>query len=415
MQTSMPSRLGVSLALLLSLSARADVFSVTGEIPGVTSNTADFESIEDLFETLESENLGRLLTGYTENSPAILSLDVRGLPAIATYSANSTTLTFTVPSLGIFEVFSGPTRDASEAQFEDFIESNGNDILKSMLKELAATTPIDPVAGNPNSVMAMMGVADFGFGTDFNMGPSMSVTDVMATGDNSSSSSTVSLGISAGRFSAGEYDNELISLPIQYTRYGKDPRHQFRLSMPISYTDTDGAATYNLSLGMGYRFPITDDWSLTPAVRAGAVGSEDLGSAAVVYSASLTSNYNFYLEDLKISLGNMVGYYATESLDAGDYEIDYDLQNGMTKNGLSFEGSTGGTLLDLPTSWQAAVVHSLFWGDDLYIEEFYDLSLTWGTRLANVAATSSSLRVGLSYTVGEKDFDGFRLNFGYTF
>jgi hypothetical protein len=431
------------IILVFPLGLRADVFSVNAKIENIEENTDTFNKIEDLFASFESaENITNLLASYNELSPASFDLNVRGLPATATYIENSQELTFRVPSLGIDLSFTGATRDDSQDMFTDFLEADGDDILQRMLQELVATTPIDPVAGNPNSAVARMGMADFGFGTDFNMGPAMAPSDVnwstatrggsgtLSTGGTSTdggprggagpvgeqSTSAWSLGLSAGRFSAGEYDNELISLPIQYTRYGEDPRRQLRISMPISYIDTEGSTSYNASLGIGYRFPIVnDDWSLTPAARVGAVGSEDLGSAAIVYSASLTSNYNFYLEDLKIALGNMVGYYATSSLDAGDYEIDYDLQNGMTKNGLSFEGSTGRKLLSQPTSWQVAGTWTLFWGDDLFIEEFYDIAVTWGTRLTNVSASTRTMRFGLTYTVGEHDFDGFRLNFGYTF
>lgn len=387
-----------------------DIFDVVATTPGETATTS-FTKFEDLFDSVQSQNIDKLLSSYTETSAAALQLNVRGLPALAIYNQNSPTLTFLVPSLGISETFTGADRDESEEMFQDYLKANGSGILTSMLQDLAANTPIDPVAGNPNSLLAQMGSSDFGVGTDLGIGPAGAPSSVPG---GAAGSSAMSLGFAAGRYSAGDYDPEALTLPIQYTHYMDDPRQQLRITAPLTYIDTQGSESYNLSLGAGYRFPITDDWALTPAARIGVLGSVDVGSAAIVYSGSLSSNYDLYFDDLKLTFGNMYGYYTTQSLDAGDYEIDYDLTNQMTKNGVGLEGSAGGELFQQPTSWQIAAANTYFWGDELYIDSYYDVAISWGTRLTQ-SGDLMSLRVGLTYTFDGDDYDGLRVDFGFTF
>lgn len=393
--------------------ARAEIFEATATSGGDYS-TQKFTSVGDLLDTATSDYLSSSLPSYTQTSVASIVLNVRGLPAVYQYEDASTTLTFEVPSLGISEQWTGATRDDSEQLGDDYLEKNGSGILTRMLQAMVATTPTDPVAGNPNSLMAQMGVSDFGMGTDFNFGPAGAPHSVSK---DSANSSAVSIGTSAGRFSAGDYDHDIFTIPIEYTHYMEDPRQQLRISAPLTYLDTEGSESYNGSLGLGYRFPvINDDWSLTPSLRVGYLYSDDLGSAAIVYSGSIASNYNLYYDDLKISVGNMLSYYTTESIDVNDYELDYDLTNQMTKNGIGFEGSTGGQLLQQPTSWQFAVAHTYFWGDELYIDSYFDFGVSWGTRDTDAHNSMNSMRFGLTYTyANEGDYDGLRLNFGFTF
>ncbi|MDH5525177.1 MAG: hypothetical protein OEY01_14470 [Desulfobulbaceae bacterium] len=397
----------VVLAFLVATPAHArDLFSLTAESEGETV-TVTFDAIEDIVDAVDSSSLDALVNAYTPTSVATLTLDIRGLPATVSYPGAGTTLIFTVPSLNISESFTGATRDASQQLFEDFLESDGAGILKKILQQLAATTPIDPVAGNPSSLMAVMGAADFDNGTDFS-------GDQPAGGEQVSNRNTLGLGLRYGSYSAGDYDQSVYTLPIKYTfRLDSDPSKQLILDIPISYVDTEGGKSYAAALGLGYRLPINNQWSLTPAVRVGGAGSVDLGSAAVIYSGSLTSNYNFNWDEIKVAIGNMAAQFKTTSISAGDYSIDYDLNNTMIKNGIGFEGQTDYTIFDKPTSWHFDVAHSAFFGDDLYVDSYLDISMSYGTKATN--AVLDNLRIGLTYTVGNNSYDGGRINFGYTF
>ena len=397
----------IILATLVATPVYAkDLFTLTAVSGGETATVA-FDAIEDIVDAVDSTSLDALISVYTPTSVATLTLDIRGLPATVSYLDTTTTLTFIVPSLNISETFTGATRDASQQLFEDFLESDGGGILKKILQALVETTAIDPVAGNPNSLMAVMGASDFGNGTDIGDGQ-------LAKGQAPSNANTLGVGLRFGSYSAGDYDQNVYTLPIKYTfRLDSDPRKQVILDLPISYVDTEGGKSYSVSMGLGYRFPMNDDWSLTPAARIGAAGSVDLGSAAIIYSGSLTSNYNLYWDDIKVSIGNMASQFKTTSVSAGDYSIDYDLTNTMVKNGVGFEGSVDYTMFGNPTSWQFDVAHSAFFGDDLYVDSYFDVSVSFGTRPTESAL--DNLRFGLTYTAGNNSYNGVRVNFGYTF
>lgn len=399
------------LTAMMATPAYAAVFTLSGSVNGGATETRQYQTIEDIVESVKSENLNTIFPTYNESSSINITLDVRGLDATVTAAANSTTLVFSIPDLDETVTFTGDTRDESQDQLQDYLESNQEGLLKKMLQELAATTAIDPVAGNPNSLLANMGAADFSMGVDFATAGGGALEEVKGGG---SSENSFGIGLRFGRYSAGGFDQDVYSMPLSYTfRFESDPRKQLLFDLPLSYADTDGSKTYGASLGIGYRHPISDDWSLTPSIRAGAVGSVDLGSAAIVYSGSLTSNYNLYWDDIKISIGNMGGYYKTTSVDAGDFSVDYDLTNGMFKNGVGFEGPVNFTIFGNPTSWQFSVAHTFFTGDDLYVDSYFDFAFSFGTRATQ--STWDRMRMGVTYTAGNNDFSGFQVNFGYTF
>ncbi|MDH3360405.1 MAG: hypothetical protein OEL55_05985, partial [Desulfobulbaceae bacterium] len=66
-----------------------------------------------------------------------------------------------------------------------------------------------------------------------------------------------------------------------------------------------------------------------------------------------------------------------------------------------------------PTSWQLDVANTLFSGDELFVDNYYDISASYGTRATKTAL--DNMRIGLTYTVGNNSYSGFQVNFGYTF
>jgi hypothetical protein len=145
------------------------------------------------------------------------------------------------------------------------------------------------------------------------------------------------------------------------------------------------------------------------------VGSRDLGSGALVYSGSTTSNYNFYLGDGILSIGNMLGFYRTGSLAVGGYEVDYDLTNYVLRNGIDLEGSLDFRIFGGRTTWQLSVVDTRFFGDELFVERYNDIALSFGTCRQRGSSTLRALRLGITGTLGENDYRGMEINFGYWF
>lgn len=398
------SLLAVTLGLSSFSVQSRDTFIITLATEGQTVSRG-YASITDMEDTLSTAGLNSLVGAYTTNSAAATTLDFRGLSTLANFALNSTALRFQIPSLNVNEVFIGTDRDHSVDLLLEYLKSNGDGLLTQMLQEMAGNTPVDPAAGNPASLMGRMASDNFSQGAfGFSGDEAQGQTE-----------NAVGIGLRFGRYSAGAFDQNVYEIPISYTAYFADPRYQLKFDLPLQMMDVGGSQSYSGSFGVGFKFPVMKHWSLTPAARIGAVGSVDMASAAIIYSGSITSNYNIFWNDLKLSIGNMLGYFKTQSIDAGDYKIDYALSNPMTKNGLSAEGSTNFKLLGKPSSWQVAVANTKFWGDELYVDNYWDLGFSLGTRQVPNNSLWNHLRLGMTYTHGSNDYKGWTINFGYRF
>lgn len=376
--------------------------------------TNNFEAIEDLFDAVEQQSFNSIV-GYTQQSAANATLNIRGLSASINYLANSSALTFQVPSLGISKTFSNfNTRQENEDDFEAYIENNADGILTKMLQKMVATTASDPVAGNPNSLMSTMATADFDAAYD--MASTSGEKQTKAEAEKKKETKR-EIGLEIGRFSSNGVEKNLLTLPLAYTHYFEDPRKKLRLSSPLSYIETNGSKAYKASFGATLNYPMNEQWSLIPAVRLGILGSQDMGSAALVYSGSLTSMYQHSYKDMSLMFGNMLSVMTTADLKIEAHELPYDISNQVMKNGISVEKPIGYKVLGKMASTEFSIANTQFFGDDLYIDNYTDLAVSIGTRkrVTGSSATDDSLHIGVTYTIGQHGYKGGKLNFGYRF
>lgn len=398
--------IAAALCTALASSALAeDLFQLGLSVNNTPEAREGFTTISDLFDALTTEGLTQLSPSYTETSPATAALYVRGLPAEASFQSGSTTLRFRVPSLGIDVSFTGATRDDSRDLFEDYIKANGGDILKRMLQELARVSPVDPVAGNPGSLMAQMGAQDFADAASVSGNP----------GGAGASSNLFGIGLGYDSNSLGRYDQNVMRLPLSF---GFDLSNGYRLTLsaPIYRAESEGTDSYGASFGAALRIPLTTDWALTPALRVGAAGSADLGAAAVLYSGSLTSRYVWHFDGgLDLGLTNQIALYQSRTISAGDYEADYGLSNRSLKNGLDLTGPLNGTFLGNGAQWRAWVIDTRFYGDELYSNSWQEYGVSVGTRVQAGTIVYEQMNLGVSFLSGENDVSGVKLNFGYRF
>jgi hypothetical protein len=176
----------------------------------------------------------------------------------------------------------------------------------------------------------------------------------------------------------------------------------------------EGGDVIDGSFGFGVRVPILRRWAVTPMLRAGLVGSVDAGAAQIAYSGTLTSKADFYFQDLRLSVNNMVGYYATGSVGIGTFQVDYNMKNTIFRNGLALEGSLNYKLFDDPTSWEVQFVDTRVTGDSWFNNWYDEIVLTLGTRRRATRMTWQDLRIGASYTFGD-NFNGFQFVLNYRF
>lgn len=387
-----------------------DLFELTVTSETVTSRKG-FSDIENFVNQLDNQGLSELIPAYIPNvSEANATLGVRGLPASVIYAQGDTALNFLVPSLGIDLTFNGATRDESQDLFLDFIKGEGQSILSQLLQGLVAETAVDPIAGNPNSLVAMMAASDFTSVT----------TNIDIEDGEGSAPNLVGIGIMAGTSEATGFRTNMVSLPINYIHTLPDPGYQVILDAPLRYIDLEGAKVYDGSFALGLRVPLLGKmWSVTPMMRAGAVGSTEAGALQAVYSGSATSRLKFSasdlttLGDLTFTLNNMIGYYQTDGV-SEDYGGDYDLENVIFRNGFTLDGSLNFTLFDEPTSWELSFVDTRITGDEWFINGWDEVALTFGTRRREGRMLWQALRFGVSYTFSN-DYDGFQVVLGYRF
>lgn len=384
---------------LFSSVVLADPFVVTLSSNG-DSRTYSYDSVESAIDTFSNSSLEQLLPSYTAGSAATAQIDLRGLPVTLSFAAASNTLTLNIPGIGVVRNFTGASRNASKDLLVDFFQGQGGQsVLTQILQALAARTPIDPVAGNPNSLLARMGDRDFERGTDYREG-----FNIAAYQDNRNE---FGLGADTGWYSNDIADQKVTSADLSYTRHMSDHNASFLVDMPLSYTQSEGAESYSASLGVGLRKPLTNQWAVTPIVRAGGIGSKDLGAAAVIYSGSVTSDLRLPLsKNNEFQLGNMVGYYKTDGITVGDYSIDYNLSNVRFKNGVALAHR----FENLPLAGRVFFNDSRFTGDELFNDSYEEV----GFSIIKPYSKLVSAQLGASYLFAD-GYNGVKLNLDVRF
>ena len=204
----------VSAFLPLSTAQAREAFTAVLSANG-QSRTYGYNSIEDAIDSVSGTSLKSLLPSYREDAPATASFNLRGLAATIEYPTSGSAIVLKVPSAGIERTFTGATRDeAQDAVTEYFKGAGGTDVTK-VLQAAVRETAIDPVAGNPDSLMSLMGAADFAQGTD-------ALSRIGGDG----SPNLLGFSVEAGRGTAsGGYDQNRVSGTFSYRLDIRASRH----------------------------------------------------------------------------------------------------------------------------------------------------------------------------------------------
>lgn len=414
---------GKIFALTIGVNSTYDVATNT-LIGGSQNSQPGVATADELFEQLKARNLKALNPSYNDNSASVARVGYRGLPMITSTRQNSPVIEFFVPSLNRRVVFDAkPTRDGNRSDLEAYLKSEGGGILNDIQKQLAKVSPIDPIAGNPNSLQSQAVTTDYdrsftASATNIQAAPSSSTTSstsgtAVGKPSGAGSSNLSSVGLNVGSTSQGGVRSTAISVPLSYTfRADIDPGRQITLYAPITVVDTAGAKTVAVNLGASYRYPITLDWALTPAIGYGVSGSPDLGAAAALFTTSLTSHYVMRMDGYDIAFGNSVGLYKTSKFSNSSYSSNPGITNTVYRNGILVSMPTN--FMGTKMAYEISYINTLFTGTDLYSKQYNEIGLTIGNnKNANNARTY--LRAGVSYLRGQNGIRGFKFNVGYWF
>lgn len=393
-----------------------DLFKITVEAQGVVESQG-FDNVQDAIDFFGTDGFSVINSAYDPTEPAKALGDFRGLAMTAEYPTSGPEILFSVPgNTRCTRQFDGRTREESRDLLEAFLENNLDGCLTDILQSMVAETGIDPMSGNPNSLFALMASADFGIGSSLGSEPRYRPK---TKGENAPAPRLMSAQGRFGRYEVDGFNQTVVQLPLGYKIPLADPRWAVIIDAPLTFIETDGGQIYNGSAGVGLRVPVLDNWSLTPIARIGGVGSEDLGSFSGAYSLSLVSDLIFdlgqsQLGKLELVIGNSATVLQTFSVGGGDADFDYDLSNRVFRNGIGLQGNLDdATLFGEPMTWEVAAINTQFTGDNTYIGNYTELHATVGTWTEDRTVVWDSLRFGLSYTFGDKGYDGLRLSFGY--
>ena len=321
---------------------RLDVGAACGSTATVT-----VQQFLDRLKSSTPDGLRSVLPAYNNTSIANANARFNGLPITLRFPTPGSTVEFSIPALGYTRTFTGFDRDESVRLLGDDLKKG--DILGRILAYQAANSPTSPITG-------VGGLMPTAIATDFNQNFTAFATNIAGPAQDMStpggSTNLAGAALILGSFKTDSPDGmrnklQVATLPLSYTfRTDIDPRRQFALSIPISTVDVNGAKTYALGFGLGYRFPINDSWTLVPSARFSAVASPDLATVSGVYTAGVTSVYLWDMGSFSVAMGNLIGYNSTVKLQSGNYTSDPKISNTSLRNGL---------LLSQPVVWDERV------------------------------------------------------------
>lgn len=250
-------------------------------------------------------------------------------------------------------------------------------------------------------------------GADFDRNFIQSASNIKESSSTSAVSNLIGAGVSFGSFSQGGLTNQAVTLPLSYTfRSQADARRQLTIYAPISVTTVAGAKSYAVNLGASYRFPVNNEWAITPGLGYGIAGSIDLGSAASMLGASVTNQYTLRQDGYDLAFGNTVGIYQSRKISLGGYSFDPSIKNTVFRNGILLSVPT--VVLGQKMAYELSLINTLYAGTGLYSRQYNELGFTLGTN-KSADSTRSYLRGGLSYLQGQNGIRGFKANLGYWF
>jgi len=406
------AKFALCLGCIPTICHAADPFHAEATVDDSTV-AVGYTTAEDAFDSLRGVNLGDLLP-YSGVEIVSTNIDFRGLELLAGYPIlASPQLDLHIPTLGITRSFVGATRDESLELLKDFFK-NG-DVLSRIMRELAKVSPVDPIAGNPSSLQSRMvfSVFDRGlrsrvtrhaeraFGHERRVALDGARWTVAAAGEQLSgmggpdtgvaTAPSALAGVEVSRYRQAGLTTVGVAVPLSYS-FGAAPDRPWALDGSLYYSDTEGAKTYSVDLGVGYDFRVNDGWYLIPSLNYGVTASEDLGSLGQMVSVAVTSAALLHeSERATLWMGNTVNVLRSLNASIGDYSFDPELHNVAFVNGLVL--ATPMARLG-PNYWiEYSVADTRYTGSDLY-DERYD---EFGIALARSDASGGYLRAGLIY------------------
>lgn len=389
------------LACDKSYGFRVDVLTAIGTSPGSTLCASKSQVFIDATNNFNYSN-----SAYNQASATMVYGRFNDVSVELSYDANTRTLKYNFRELGIGNSFTGTSRAESQDMFVEYVKKQN--IIGKIMQYQAMHSATSPIAG-VGGIIPMAGGNDFSASFD-------TQSKVAAAGkqDGASANNLIGLSMVYGSYNvSGSGDRvSTINLPLSYTiRNDIDPRRQLVFSMPLGRVAVGDAISYQGGLGVAYRLPISDQWTLTPGGKYSVVASKDRATLSSVMSVNLMSTYLIPLASFDVAIGNMLGYYKTGKFSNGDYAFNPDVALTMTRNGIMLSSPT--SIFGSKMAAEYSFIDTRYLGTKPFVSNTQEIGVTIGTN-KNATNARSFMRGGVSYLRG-KDTRGFQLNYGYWF
>lgn len=405
------------LVLIVPLSGQAKQLYITViTVDGTDTAREGTNSLLKVTDFFNNTTLEDLFPNYTEASSVDGVLDFRGVGTLVQFESNSTELIFRIPGRDFEVRFDGETRDESKDMFEEWLKGNVDTesapkkSLTRLLQIAVADSPVDPVAGNPNSLFTRMILDDFNQGIT---GPFISSNTPIPGQKNN-----FNIGAEVGAFNAGPYKGQIFNVPIGYKWNLKSiPKLSLIVDFPVTLTRTETAWSYMVSLGLGAQYRPTKWWSLTPMARVGGVGSFDVGALAFPVSGTLTNYFHYQFPTTHLGWASQGGAITTiDGIEIADWDLSYELTNYVWRNGGDLLQQMDFKILGNQAAFKLFLNHTKFWGNELYLESFFDM----GVGLASIEKLDYTfverLNLAFTYSVGVDDsYQNYGVKLTYRF
>lgn len=305
---------------LLSKALAADSFQVVINVAGFSSVnviTTDGQTAIDYFKEKE---IAKAVPGYTGNEAVAVLVKYSGVSVEYQFlNANSNVLTIRIPELGIVnKTFNGATRSDSRQLALNYLKANGylSQLMKSLTAKSVVNNPANPIAGNPQGLLASLVQNDYDQQFLLRTGKE-DVANEAGVG--------VRYGIPSG--SDGVKSQSLVPY---YRHHFESLRGELSVSLPITLTEAKDYQAFQAITAISYRIPILSNWYVGAGASYAVMGVTNWLGLVSYGGVSVTSDFRWNVDDWKFSVGNMVGYYRTFEL--ANYEAG--LRNVAYRNGL---------------------------------------------------------------------------------
>lgn len=406
-------KLGLPAAALIALCAttpaNAQNFIVNLLVDGV-SVTRTFASQQDALNLLRDSGISSVVPGYTNTSRVTATVSVLGSPVSIVLPAGATTATVTLASGATISV-GGSTRGQAQAALLDLFQGRGSAtvseaqaqaFITDLREQTVATSAADPVAGHPLSLMGQMAAADFRAASNpIGAAPTGTV--------NRPAGFRAAAGGGFASTASGQ-DNRFYNVQLSASYTFSPNGVEVFADAPLNSADQGGAQYLLGSFGAGVRFPVMQaadfQWFLTPQLRAGAAGSDRLGTGGYIQSGSLTSSVRMNLSaGWSLAIDNSAAYAETSPLEFNNAKIDYSLENQIYRNGIAL-GRVLGEVAGRSVHGALTFADTRITGDRMFIPSWQE----YGIVLYSPGTFPVSF--GATLIEGTRDFRGLR--FGLT-